>query len=135
VAHFEPYPPGALVGIKTFAKLPPRQWAQAYQRLIADIRHAGQHHLHQLDVASSWRGCIDRVVLRGAYADLGLTVGHGAAAVWLDRRIDAAHRSRADWGSFPAEAEAWFDLAKPRFVAMLREIGCRPYHLKTALAA
>jgi len=135
MARFEPYPPGALVGIKSFANLPVRPWVEAYQALIADIRGAGGRHLHQLDVVSTWRGCFDRVLLRGPYADIGLTVGHGVASVWLDRRIDAVYLARADYGSFPADAQAWFDLAKPRFAAMLQDIGCRPRHPKAALAA
>lgn len=133
--RFEPYPPGAAVGIRMFAKLPPRPWAQAYQRLVCDIRDVGRRHLHELDIASTWRGCADRVLMRGPYADIGLTVGHGVAAVWLARRIDGAYLARADFGSFPADARAWFELATPRFAAMLGEIGFRPHQSKPALAA
>jgi hypothetical protein len=135
MAHFESFPPGALVGLKSFANLPPAPWANAYRALIRDVRQAGRCHLHELEVAATWRGCIDRVLLRGAYADLGLTVGYGAAAIWLDRRIDAFHVGRAVSPSFRTDAEAWFGHARPRFLALLRALDVTPHHIPTALAA
>lgn len=133
--RFEPYPPGALVGIRTFASLPPVPWAHAYRALIGDIRRTGRQHLHQLETKACWRGCTDRVLLAGAYADLGLTVGHGMAAIWLDRRIDAGFFDRMASDSFRSDVQAWFDMATPRFSALLGVLGCTPHHPTTALAA
>lgn len=133
--RFEPYPPGALVGTRPFASLPPGPWSHAYRALIAEIRRAGGHHLHQLEITARWRGCTDRVLLAGSYADLGLTVGHGTAAIWLDRRIDAGFRDRSESALFRRDVQAWFDMATPRFDALLGALGCVPHHTITALAA
>ena len=133
--RFEPFPAGALVGIKPFASLPPALWAHAYRGLVQDIRRAGGQHLHQLETKACWRACFDRVLLRGPYADVGLTVGHGAAAIWLDRRIDAAYLGRIGSEPFRADAQAWFVMAAPRFVTMLSALRCTPHHTTTALAA
>lgn len=124
MTHPVNYPVGAHVGFCLLTPSDPREWSSAYNRFIADIRRQTRSLLPNFDNHVAWRGCSDRVLARNPYADIGLSVAQGMAAVWLAEREDSTFRMRASWGDLRGEARDWMTRIGPRFDEMLLRLGC-----------
>lgn len=118
------YPVGAHVGFCLLTPRDPHEWSSAYNRLIGDIRRQIRSLLPNFENHVAWRGCCDRVLARNPYADIGLSVAHGMAAVWMAEREDSLFRARASWGDLRGEARRWMTHIGPRFDEMLMRLGC-----------
>lgn len=118
------YPVGAHVGFCLLTPSDPREWSSAYNKLIADIRRQIRSLLPNFESHVAWRGCSDRVLARNPYADIGLSVAHGMAAVWMAEREDSTFRARTSWGDLRGEARDWMTRIGPRFDEMLMRLGC-----------
>lgn len=124
MTHPVNYPVGAHVGFWLLTPSDPREWSSAYNRLIADIRRQTRSLLPNFDNHVAWRGCSDRVLARNPYADIGLSVAQGMAAVWMAEREDSTFRIRASWGDLRSEARDWMTRIGPRFDEILMRLGC-----------
>ena len=76
-------------------------------------------HPHQ-----GWRGREDRILLRNAFADFGISVYGGLVAVWIAERDDGAYWD-AEWRTARSpRAQHWLSLISARFDALFGTLDC-----------
>jgi hypothetical protein len=71
-----------------------------------------------------WRGREDRILMRNAYADFGISVYGGLVAVWIVERDDGAYWD-ADWRTARSpRAQRWLSQIASRFDAVFGDYNC-----------
>ena len=102
-----------------------------YECLCEDIRAAACAAFPSFDRhegwRGGWRGREARVLLRNSYADIGLSVYGGIAAIWIVQRDDPAYRDKDARVPCSSRAQHWLGQIAPRFArafAQLERIGC-----------
>lgn len=112
------YPVGAQVIFHSFGAVDARTWARDYAGLVDDVRCRAARAFPSFDPIDCWRGCDARVVLRNAYADIGVSTFETRAAIWLAQRGDRAFRLRCQWGGTGEAARVWLDRSAVTFAAL-----------------
>ncbi|WP_371420074.1 hypothetical protein [Tardiphaga sp.] len=112
------YPAGAQVAFHALDAADAPTWARDYARLIEDVRVRASCAFPSFDPVDCWRDCNARVILRNAFADIGVTTDDGRAAIWMARRSDPAYRLRCEWGDTGATARAWLERSAAPFAAL-----------------
>jgi len=82
--------------------------------------------MRSFDPVHRWRGSAGRVLLRNAFADIGITSEHGLAVIWIGERIDCDYRIRCEWTDASAAAQRWLAAIAPIFDAVTVRLGCTP---------
>ena len=103
------YPTGAIVAYQLFEPEEEDDWEWEFQDLVQDIAATARNAFPSLEPHACWRGREDRLLLRNAYADFGISIHGGLAAIWIVERDDGRY---------------WDRERKPR-APTARNIGCR----------
>ena len=119
-------PDGARGAFRDFRAVAPEAWFAAYTGFVAEIRREMRLDMRSFDPIHRWRGCASRVLLRNPYADIGISTGHGLAAVWISERVDRDYRIRCEWTDVSGAARRWLTAIAPTFDAVAARLGCTP---------
>ena len=117
-------PGGARGAFRDFRAVAPEAWFAAYTEFVAEIRREVRFNMRSFDPIHRWRGCTSRVLLRNPYADIGITTGHGLAAVWIGERVDRDYHIRCEWTDVSGAARRWLTAIAPTFDSVAAHLGC-----------
>ena len=77
------YPNGAIVAFRALECENDDDWEWVYEDLVEFVTYSASHAFPSLKSHEGWRGREDRILLRNAYADLGISLYGSLAAIWL----------------------------------------------------
>jgi hypothetical protein len=117
------YPKGAVVSFSVLDEDGDDQ-EFVYEWLLYDLRERAGEAFPSLGQHDGWRGREDRILMRNAFADFGVSTYGGLVAVWIAERDDAAYWE-ADW-RHPriARAQHWLAQIADWFDALFGEYDC-----------
>lgn len=117
-------PSGAIVAFTVLEVENDDDWDFEYEWLREDLRERAGRAFPSLIAHDGWRGCEDRILMRNAYADFGVSVYAGLVAVWIVERDDGAYWD-ADWRTARSpRAQRWLSQIAPRFEALFGDYVC-----------
>ncbi len=116
------YPCGAQVAFRILDNDEPDNAEWDYQCLCEEIRSSALAAFPSFDPADGWRGCEDRVLLRNAYADIGVSTYGSIAAIWIATRDDPAYHDADARTSCSGRARQWLTQVAPRFDALFAQL-------------
>ena len=117
-------PDGAQVALRDLRAVAPDTWFAAYTGFVAETQGEVRQDMRSFDPIHRWRGCAGRVLLRNPYADIGITIRGGLAAVWIGERVDRDYRIRCEWTDVSGAAQRWLAAIAPDFDAVALRLGC-----------
>ena len=107
------YPSGAIVAFTVLEVEAEDDWEFEYDWLRDDLRERAGRAFPSLIPHDGWRGREDRILMRNAYADFGVSVYGGLVAVWIVERDDGAYWD-ADWRTARSpRAQRWLSRSHP----------------------
>ena len=116
------YPTGAQVCFTTLERDGDDEFALDW--FAEDVVSRASEAFPSLYSCDGWRGREDRILLRNAYADLGVSSLGDLVAVWLVERDDGAyHDCHAERPRY-ARARHWLDQVAPSFEALFGDLIC-----------
>ena len=101
------YPAGASIAFHALDAADAVTWMSDHTRLVEDVRVRARAAFPSFDPVDCWRDCNARVILRNAFADIGVTTDDGLVAIWMARRTDREFRLRCEWSDTGQVARAW----------------------------
>ena len=115
------YPNGAVVAFRVLDDTDDDpEWA--YECLVDEIIDAARLAFPSLEPFAGWRGREDRILLRNAFADCGISTYCGLAAIWLAERDDDRYWEADYRQPRTGRARHWIAQAAPQFVALFGEL-------------
>ena len=90
------YPRGAVVAFQVLEVDDDGDWDFEYEWLRDDLVERARVAFPSLDLHEGWRGREDRILMRNAYADFGVSIYGSLVAVWIVEREDGAYWD-SDW--------------------------------------
>jgi hypothetical protein len=111
------YPAGASVAYHALDAADAVTWMSDHARLVEDVRVRARAAFPSFDPIDCWRDCNARVILRNAFADIGVTTDDGLVAIWMARRTDREFRLRCEWGD-TRKARAWLERSAVTFATI-----------------
>ena len=108
------YPRGALVAFTVLDVEDQDDWDFDYEWLRGDLAERAAAAFPSLAPYDGWRGREDRILMRNAFADFGVSVYGSLVAVWIAERDDGAY-----WDL------EWRTARSPRAQRLLRQIAAR----------
>ena len=118
------YPSGAIVAFTVLEVEAEDDWEFEYEWLRNDLCERAAKAFPSLIPHDGWRGREDRILMRNAYADFGVSVYGGLVAVWIVERDDRAYWD-ADWRTARSpRAQRWLSQIASRFDAVFGDYDC-----------
>lgn len=118
------YPSGALVAFTVLEVEDDVDWDFEYEWLRGDLVDRASAAFPSLVPHDAWRGREDRILMRNAFADFGVSVYGGLVAVWIVERDDGAYWD-AEWRTARSlRAAHWLSQIAPRFDALFGDYNC-----------
>lgn len=120
------YPSGAIVAFRTLEIEDEDDWEWEYEWLLEEVIETARRMFPSLEPCDGWRGREDRVLLRNAFADCGISTYCGLVAVWLAERDDSRYWDSNAYHLRSGPAQRWLSQVTGRFEATfgkLRMIG------------
>ena len=118
------YPNGAIVAFRALECENDDDWEWVYEDLVEFVIHSASHAFPSLESYEGWRGREDRILLRNAYADLGVWVYVSLAAIWLVTRDDDRYWDSDMNCSRTGRTDRWIAQVEPRFLEIFSEYRC-----------
>lgn len=116
------YPPSAIVAFTTLDVEDPDDAGFEFDWLVDDLRQRAAEAFPSLQEHDGWRGREDRILMRNAFADFGVSEYYGLVAIWIVEREDGTYRD-ADWRTARSpRAQRWLAQIAPRFDALFGEL-------------
>jgi hypothetical protein len=94
----------------------------AYDCLVEDVVSTAHSAFPSLQRQEGWRGREDRILLRNAFADCGISTYCGLAAIWLVERADGAYWDRGSEQRRSDFAQRWITQVSDRFVGLFGDL-------------
>jgi len=95
-----------------------------YEWLREDLRERASRAFPSLVPRHGWRGREDRILMRNAFADFGVSVYGSLVAIWFAERDDPAYWD-ADWRTARSpRARHWLAQISNRFDALFGDYDC-----------
>lgn len=115
------YPTGAIVAFRLIdeAEDDP-DWV--YECLVDDIVETARSLLPSLEPFEGWRGREDRILLRNAFADCGVSTYCGLAAIWLVERDDSRYWEADFRHARTGRAQQWLAQVSDTFIKAFGEL-------------
>ncbi len=118
------YPSGSVVAFQVLDIDDDDLWEFELEWLRDDLAERARHGFPSLDPHAGWRGREDRILLRNAYADFGMSIYGSLVAVWMAEREDGPYWE-SDWRHpRTARAKRWLRQIAPRFDALFGQHDC-----------
>ena len=114
------YPRGAIVAFQVLEVDDGSDWDFDYEWLRDDLVERARAAFPSLDPHDGWRGREDRILMRNAYADFGVSIYGSLVAVWIAEREDGAYWRHPR----TARARRWLSQIAPRFDALFGQYDC-----------
>jgi len=115
------YPSGAVVAFRLLDD-GDDSGAWAYECLIDDIVETASVSFPSFEPFEGWRGREDRILLRNAFADCGISTCCGLAAIWLAERDDSRYWEVDFYQPRTGRARHWIGQVAPRFEKLFGEL-------------
>ena len=117
-------PSGAIVAYRILEREDDDDWDFAYQDLIDSIIDDTKAAFPSFNEFDGWRGREDRILLRNAFADVGVSIYCSLVAVWLVERDDAIYWERNVGISRTSRAQHWLAQVESRFIGLFGQLRC-----------
>lgn len=118
------YPSGAIVAFTMLEVESDDDFDFEYDCLLDDLRSRAGEAFPSLAKHDGWRGREDRILMRNAFADFGVSVYGGLVAVWIAERDDGAYWD-AEWRTARSpRARCWLRRIASRFDALFGDLHC-----------
>ena len=118
------YPSGAVVAFTVLEVEDDDYWDFEYEWLREDLRIRAGAAFPSLGHHEGWRGREDRILLRNAFADFGVSVYGGLVAVWIAERDDGAYWDTEWRYARSPRAQHWLRQIAARFDALYGDYDC-----------
>jgi hypothetical protein len=118
------YPSGALVAFTVLEVEDQDDWEFEYEWLRGDLAERAAAAFPSLALHDGWRGREDRILMRNAFADFGVSVYGGLVAVWLAERDDNAYWDLEWRAARSPRAQRWLRQIAARFDALFGDYDC-----------
>ena len=118
------YPSGAIVAFTVLEVECEDDWEFEYEWLRDDLIAQARRAFPSLEPHDGWRGREDRILLRNGYADFGLSIYGGLAAVWIVERDDTSYHEAELRRPLHALAQHWLNSVAGRFDDLFGEYVC-----------
>ena len=112
------YPTGAIVAYRLFEPDEEEDWEWEFQDWLEDLAVTAREAFPSLEPHEGWRGREDRILLRNAYADFGLSIYGGLAAIWIAERDDARYWDFDVETPRSGRAQHWLSVIEARFLKL-----------------
>lgn len=116
------FPAGAQVAYRLFDSDEPDDDGWSYESLSDDIRATARAVFPSFECHEGWRGREDRVLLRNSYADIGVSVYGGIAAIWIVERDDGIYWDRDMRTGCSGRARHWLQQVASKFSDTFAEL-------------
>lgn len=116
------YPPGAIVAYRTLGIEDEDDWEWEYECLVEEVIETARSVLPSLEPCDGWRGREDRILLRNAFADCGISTYCGLVAIWLAERDDSGYWEADAYHPRSGRAQCWLARVARRFEATFGEL-------------
>ena len=116
------YPQGAIVAFCLIENEARGDLDWQYECLVEDVVSTARQAFPSLLPHDGWRGREDRILLRNAYADCGISTYCGLAAIWLVERNDSFYWEADYDRPRTGRAQRWLDQVSGKFLQMFGEI-------------
>ena len=118
------YPSGSIVAFTVLEVEDSYDWEFEYEWLRDDLRQRAADAFPSLVAHDGWRGREDRILMRNAYADFGVSIYGSLVAVWIAERDDGSYWD-AEWRTVRSpRAQRWLQQIAPRFDALFGAYDC-----------
>lgn len=108
------YPSGAIAAFRLLDE-PDDEWDWGYEFLVDDVVDTARLLFPSLQLFEGWWGGEDRILLRNAFADCGVSIYCGLAAIWLVERDDAQYWEADSRQARSGCARQWLAQVSDRF--------------------
>lgn len=115
------YPTGAIVAFRLVDEAE-EDWDWAYECLVEDIVETVRSSFPSLEPFDGWRGREDRILLRNAFADCGVSTYCGLAAIWIVERDDSRYWETDCRKARSGRAQQWLTRVSDRFINVFAEL-------------
>ena len=116
------YPSGAIVAFRTLENGHEDDWEWEYECLVEEVIETARSTFPSLEPCDGWRGREDRILLRNAFADCGISTYCGLVAIWLAERDDSRYWEADSYCPRSARARRWLSQVEGRFEALFGEL-------------
>ncbi len=116
------YPSGAIVAFRSLEIDDEDDWEWEYECLVEEVNETARSTFPSLEPCDGWRGREDRILLRNAFADCGISTYGGLVAIWLAERDDSRYWEADAYHPRSARAQRWLSQVASRFEAMFGEL-------------
>ena len=118
------YPNGALVAFTVLEVEDEEERDFEYEWLRGDLAERAAAAFPSLIPYDGWRGREDRILMRNAFADFGVSVYGSLVAVWIAERDDGAYWD-LEWRTARSpRAQHWLRQIAARFDALFGDYDC-----------
>lgn len=118
------YPSGAKVAFTVLDIECDEDWDFEYEWLCEHLRERAAAAFPSLVPHGGWRGREDRILLRNAYADFGVSIYCGLVAVWIVERDDGAYWDADARTARSPRAQRWLAQIATRFDRLFGDYDC-----------
>ena len=118
------YPSGAIVAFSVLDAEDENAFAFEYEWLLDDLRERAGEAFPSLTLHDGWRGREDRILMRNAFADFGVSTYGSLVAVWIAERDDGAYWDREWRTARSPRARHWLQQIASRFDKLFGEYEC-----------
>ncbi len=115
------FPRGSIVAFRLFDE-DEDDPGWAYNCLVEDVVGTAQSAFPSLQRQEGWRGREDRILLRNAFTDCGISTYYGLAGIWLVERDDGAYWERRPEQRRSDFAQRWITQVSDRFVGLFDDL-------------
>lgn len=118
------YPSGANVAFTVLEVECDEDWEFEYEWLREDLSERAAAAFPSLVPHDGWRGREDRILMRNAYADFGVSTYGGLVAIWIVERDDGSYWD-AEWRTARSpRARCWLRQIARRFDRLFGDFDC-----------
>lgn len=118
------YPSGAVVAFTVLEVETDDDWEFEFEWLRDDLRERAAKAFPSLALHDGWRDREDRILMRNAFADFGVSVYGELVAVWIAERDDGSYWD-AEWRTARSpRAQHWLEQIASRFDRIFGDHDC-----------